>query len=270
VLLILLVVLREPYWNNLLPLAVAEDEDMDGPISFAKGKDLFKQAHYEQAAVQLWKAVILHGSTPPERQYNVQDVFQLFLQCYMAQGRIAEGFAFVASESFRRGQIDMGRSYYQQALEIDANNPAVRALEQEFPAYVQGDTVEQHKHGDSEMLNNDLIGKTPEELYSIASKHFSDKDFEKCADVFEISCMRSGYKLGPSCANAVYCRSMIVDFGFNGTQFLTDMERITSLTREEANLFRLTALTNEDPFAWRRATSVHPHMVCVLSRNRVK
>ena len=33
-----------------------------------------------------------------------------------------------------------------------------------------------------------LVGFSAEQLYERASHHFSDKDFEECADLFELSC----------------------------------------------------------------------------------
>jgi hypothetical protein len=240
-------------------------ETLDGPASYARGQELFQQGAYEEAAMELWKAVLLHGSTPPEQQYSVPDVFQLFMQCYSIQGKTADGFAFVASESFRRGQIDMGKSYLEQAFAVDANSAAAKAVRNEFRSLFEetaGDD-ETSASQDDQSLNADLKGKTPEELYEIGSMHFSEKNFEQCADVFEISCLRSGGQLGPSCVNAVYCRMMISDYGFNGTQFEKDIARIEDFTRKETSLFRLdySGMSMKEPFAWRRATSVHPHMV---------
>ena len=259
----------------LAAAATAQEEVLfDGPSSFSRGKELFQQGKYDKAATELWRAVLLHSNTPTEQQYPVQEVFQLFMQCYIVQNRMADGLAFVASESFQRGQIDMGKSYLEQALSVDPNNSVAKNIQREFASYLGGGAGDESKaEHDDEQLNEDLKGKSPEELYEIGSKFFSEKDFEQCADIFEISCLRSGYTLGPSCANAVYCRSMIVDYGFNGTGFERDMERIIKLTKDEAALYRL-----KDPakgsFAWRRATSVHPHMVglcryvCVREKDR--
>ena len=252
----------------LFPSSFAEN--LDGPTSYARGQELFQQGDYDDAAMELWKAVLLHGDTPPERQYNVPEVFQMFMRCYSIQGKTADGFAFVASESFRRGQIDMGKSYLEQAFSVDATNANAKAVRNEFRSYL-GDTFSSDdesvsKMKDDENCNADLKGKTPEELYEIGSSHFSEKNFEECADVFEISCLRSGQQLGPSCVNAVYCRMMISDYGFNGTQFEIDIARIEDFTRREASLYRLdySGMATKEPFAWRRATSVHPHMVGIM------
>jgi protein O-GlcNAc transferase len=229
----------------------------DGPSSFARGQQLFGERKYDQAAIELWKAVLFHGNTAPERQYDVQEVFQMFMQCYIIQGKMADGLAFAASESFRRGQIDMGRSFLHQALAVDPKNQAALAVQNEFG--YGGDLGANHSPEDGRSEQNaDLAGKTPEQLYEVASQHFSKKNYEECADIFEISCIRSGNRLGPSCANAVYCRNLIVDYGFNGTQFEQDMERIVNLTQSETALYRQGDNVN---FAWKRAMSAHPHMM---------
>jgi len=59
-----------------------------------------------------------------------------------------------------------------------------------------------------------MTDKSPEDLYEYGATLFARKNYEHCADVFELSCKRSGNTLGPSCSNAVYCRMMIMDYGF--------------------------------------------------------
>lgn len=240
--------------------------DTDGPESFALGQELFHERKYEQAATALWRAIILHANTPQEKTYDVQDVFQLFMQCYLVQDRLAEGLAFVSLESFRRGQTDMGRNYLQQALSVDPNNEAVLAVQEEF-----GDKGGSGNTATTPTVNglrespptteerDEFYGKTPEELYGVASEFFAKKDYESCADIFELSCDRSKRTLGPSCANAVYCRGMILDWGFNGTVFDTDMKEIVRLTEEEVRNYKVTL--SDGSTAWRRSTSVHPHMM---------
>lgn len=230
----------------------------DGPRSFALGEQLFQEQKYDQAAAELWKAVLFHGNTEPKRQYDVQAVFHMFMRCYMIQGKMADGFAFVASESFRRGQTEMGRNYLEQALAADPQNMAALAVQAEFGIDGAIGAAKQTLVDAVGSTHSDLAGKTPEQLYAVASQHFSDKNYEECADVFEISCIRSGNRLGPSCANAVYCRNMIVDFGFNGTQFERDMERIEKIVESETALYRQG---DNEKFSWQRAMSVHPHMM---------
>lgn len=259
---LLLVVLSSSSSSSLLLVSAVGRESTtppDGPDSLARGQQLFADLLYDQAASELWNAVLFHGQTEPARQYDVQDAFQLFMQCYIVQGRPADGLAFVAAESFRRGQADMGKSYLKQALTVDPTNAAARAVRNEFGGGSEkDDSKKPEAGGGSGHGNSDLAGKTPEELYEVASQHFSAKQYEECADVFEISCQRSGHRLGPSCASAVYCRNLIVDYGFNGTQFERDMERIATLTMAEKALYRQG---DDRHFAWKRAMSAHPHMM---------
>ena len=243
--------------------------DTDGPKSYELGKKLWEERKYDEAAAVLWRAVILHGNTPPARTYDVQEVFQLFMQCYLVQDRLADGLAYVSVESFRRGQDEMGQNYLQQALSVDPNNEAALAIQKEFGEGRTGGSAAGVPSTDTEQSassaaksneeEDPYYGKTPEALYEVASEHFAKKEYEACADVFELSCARSRRTLGPSCANAIYCRSMIVDWGFNGTQFETDMKEITRLTEQE---IRDNKYTKPDgSVGWRRSTSIHPHMM---------
>lgn len=240
--------------------------DSDGPKSYELGKRLFEERKYDEAAAAFWRAVILHANTPPERTYDVQEVFQLFMKCYMVQDRIADGLAYVSMESFRRGQDEMGQNYLKQALSVDPNNGAALAIIKEFgEARTGGAGTAGAPSNDSSASSatkeqqDPYYGKTPEELYEVASAHFSDKRYETCADVFELSCQRSGRSLGPSCANAVYCRSMIVDWGFNGTQFDADMKEIVRFTEQEMRDYKVER--SDGSIVWKRSTSVHPHMM---------
>jgi protein O-GlcNAc transferase len=224
----------------------------DGKIHRDQGLALFQAQNYPKAAEELWMAVIFHAQT--SQPYNVQEVFEKFLQCYAAQNRLIDGFLYVAQQSFLRNQHDMGVSYLQQALQMDPNNIDAVRLQQR---YLGKETDGGNSNKDTD-LEDDLVGKSPEDLYDIGAKAFSSHSYEECADVFEVSCQVSAYQLGPSCANAVYCRTKLLDWGFNGTLFESDMERISELTRKETQEFRLAA--SDDKFVWNRAASVHPHM----------
>jgi Glycosyl transferase family 41 len=276
--------------SSFLEVVVASvhDNEHDGPFYIAQGDDLFAQREYDDAAMSYWKAVLLHGETPVDRTYNVQDVFTKFMQCYILQERMADGLAFVSMESFRRGQNEMGQTYLQQALHVDPHNVAAKTIQREYQHILQLNALQEQQPpnlGGMEKDDNDdggivdeLYGKTPEQLYDMGAALFAQKDYEACADIFEISCQRSGYKLSPSCANAVYCRNMILDWGFNGTQFDRDMQRTVQIVQREVRLYRVNSTTatstttsvssssrrtntDDNDFAWQRATSVHPHMM---------
>lgn len=229
----------------------------DGPKSFERGKQLFEANDYDAAAVELWNAVLFHANTEEHRKYDVNIAFHTFLKCYALQDKLAEGFAFVASESFRRGESKMGRSYLEQALEKDPENPLALQVQEQYAPLEKLSKVAA-KETPPQAPNRDLQDLTPEQLYDIAADKFSSKEYEECADVAEISCLRSFEKLGPSCSNAVYCRSIIVDYGFNGTQFDRDMKRIEGILAKETSERRVGNMTH---FQWRQASSVHPHML---------
>lgn len=232
----------------------------DGPKSFSIGRDLFEDGDYDDAATELWNAVIFHEQTPPSRKYDVNQAFQMFLQCYSRQGKLVEGLAFVSLESFRRGQKEMGRNYLKQAIATDPENEAVKEVQMLFgeDPVPSANLPKDGEKTQEVSVNKDLEGKSPEKLYEIASGHFAEREYEKCADLFEISCQKSDRTLGPSCASAIYCRMLITDYGFNGTQFQRDMKYLTSLVKQEASQWRTG---NETHFAWQRASSTHPHMM---------
>jgi hypothetical protein len=257
----------------------------DGPKSYELGKELFDEELYDEAAVELWNAVLFHSETEEHRTYDVQAVFTQFLDCYKRQDKLVDGMAFVALESYRRGQLEMGKNYLRDALTLDPNNAAALAVQREFEpevlAKLGSQVVDNDGHSDDDDDdddddgNSDVRDKTPEQLYEMASQHFVNKEYDACADLFEMSCLRSNKKLYPSCANAVYCRSMIVDYGFNGTQFVKDMKRIQYIIQVETKSYRTTTALdgssssnginhdgNESTmYHWRRASSVHPHMM---------
>lgn len=239
----------------------------DGPASLVEGKKLYLEGNYEQAALFYWRAVLLQANTP--EKYTVEEVFQGFLGCYAIQDRTVDGFLFIAKEVMARKQKDMALQYIDQALAIEPENKDALALKERFESGgASGTGLKQTKTrenkfqpqwGTPEANNPSLMtGKTPEDLYEYGSTLFARKNYEHCADVFELSCKRSDNTLGPSCSNAVYCRMMIMDWGFNGTGFEEDMLRLKILGESEKSKWRKGDL---DDFQWQRAMSTHPHMM---------
>lgn len=242
-------------------------DPLNGLSNLKEGRRLFQLQRYDEAAMHFWRAVLQQEAN--QHQYSVQDCFPPFLQCFALQGKTADGFTYVAQQSFGRGQVEMAKMYLEQALSVDPTNSDALLLQQHMglavPETKQGDVFQnqlppQPEDDDDDDEEDELYKKTPEELYELGSKYFSqDRDYEGCADVFEIACEKSQEKLYPACANAVYCRNMIIDWGFNGTQFYKDMERISTITKLETSQYRY--INEEGQFAWRRATSTHPHMM---------
>ena len=253
----------------------------DGPESIKEAKNLFAIQDYDRASLYYWRAVLFHEKNPDA--YTVEEAFQGFMQCYALQDKTSEGFVFIAKESYQRGQQEMAIRYIEQALMIDPDNEMVLELKHRFQtggslsnaqqsSSASASTESKNKKKkrsnkfqdaytgmeDIDDGSNPLAGKSPEDLYEYGSTLFARRNYEHCADVFEESCHVSNYKLGPSCSNAVYCRMMILDWGFNGTGFDADMVRLAKTTRQEKDTWRRGDL---EEYGWNRATSVHPHMM---------
>jgi hypothetical protein len=155
-----------------------------GPEAMREGERLFQEGLYEAAAPALWRAVLLHEQTPSQERYDVQRAFQLFLGCYAAQNRVVDGLVFVAEESFRRGQSDMGQKFLEQVLAVDPSNKDARRLQETYhgaAAAAMGasaqDVVEPPPTSAAQ-FDDEMMKKTPEELYQMASEHFSAKQYE--------------------------------------------------------------------------------------------
>jgi protein O-GlcNAc transferase len=252
----------------------------DGPDSLEEGHALFGAGQYDRASLYFWRAVLLQSQTPT---YSVEDAFSGFMQCYAVQDRTPDGFVYIASESFQRGQTEMATKYLEQALSMDPYHEGALQAQARFSGVAaptaddgagagggagvgaDSDPLKRKKRDNKFQANygtpeadNPLEGKSPEDLYEYGSTLFSRRNYEHCADIFELSCQRSHLQLGPACSNAVYCRMMILDWGFNGTGYDDDMQRLQQLTQREASKWRKGDLND---FTWHRATSVHPHMM---------
>ena len=254
----------------------------DGPASLARGRELLAQDRYDEAAPHFWRAVLLHGEQQQgtaEEAYTVEEAFTLFLRCYAAQDRTADGFAYVAVESYRRGQLDMAQTYVETALEVDPNHGGaleLRGLLQASSSGAGGATAAAAGGGGG--ATDPDSGKTPEELYHDGTQYFSRKQYARAASAFQRSCDLSSRRIGVACTNAVYCRSNVLDWGggggmahySNGTGFEEDMELVEAITRAEVAAYRTVVeeeATGEDGngtrvvrWSWRRPTSAHPHM----------
>jgi len=237
----------------------------DGPANFKEGKRLFGARDYDKAAMHFWRAVIMQEQN--KQAYTVEEVFSSFMQCFAVQERVSDGFVYIAQESIGRGQYPMGKMYLEQALTLDPTHEHGLLLKEQLEAMgmnlkgSEDDEDDEDEDNEDDYEDDDDLGisGTPEELYEVASDYFQKRDYQLCADYFEVSCQNSGQRLGPSCANAVYCRNMIVDWGFNGTQFEEDMKRIERISKLEASQYRHESA--DGSFTWTRAMSTHPHMM---------
>jgi hypothetical protein len=238
---------------------------------FRRGVSLLEAQEYESAIPILWRSILQYqdppsaaGGAPVERgeaeawssipPYTVQNAFLLFLQCFAQQGRLGDGYIYVAREYVQRGQLTEAKAYIDRALEVHPSHPDLPSLLQRVLA----------PPGSSSSSSSSL---TPEQLHDMGVQYFNKKQFDRAAQFFEQSCRESNEHIGPACANAVFCRTEILDWGTNGSQFDLDMDRVQRLTRDELLAYRnpnhhpdsSTATTATT--SWRRCTSVHPHMM---------
>ena len=125
--------------------------------------------------------------------------------------------------------------------------------------------------------------KTPEELYNIATQYFNTKQLQTAQHLFQLSCTKSQMKLYVACTNAIYLRTNLCDWGYNGTRFNNDMKIIEEITLAEVEMYRTVTFDDitedmkrlnglgyakkkndkneEGIIHWTRGTSVHPHMM---------
>ncbi len=270
ILLLLVLAVLSP---SILALDTVYTLTTDGPRSMQEGRKLFDEENYDKAALYFWRAVLFQANHP--KDYTVEDAFSQFMQCYTIQGKTEDGFVYIAKESMQRDQKEMAARYLEQALAMDPMHPEARALQDRLEgktttttsSKVESTTArESNKKRDNKFqprygtpeADNPLEGKSPEDLYEYGATLFTRRNYEHCADVFELSCLRSNEQLGPSCSNAIYCRMMIMDWGFNGTGFERDMDRLQAITQREISNWRQGDLEH---FSWHRAVSVHPHMM---------
>jgi len=247
----------------------------DGHKNIEEGNRLLAEQQFDRAAMHFWRAVLVQEKYKgTSKEYGVEGIFQSFMQCWAAQGKLVDGFVYIAQESIQRGQIDMGKQYLKQALQLQPDHEDAWTLQENLDSMGLGKNLDALKgsvtdDNAGQDIEDEAVDKkypwgadfkgTPEELYAAGSASFSEKSYEKCADSFEVSCQKSNMRIGPSCTNAVYCRNMIIDWGFNGTQFDADMERIAKIVELETDQFRV--VSQDGSFHWKRATSPHPHMM---------
>ena len=240
----------------------------NGADSLARGRQLFQSGQYEEAAPHFWRAVLLHGeqTEPPTSptHYTVEDAFGKFLQCYSIRDRTADGFVFVATESVRRGQVDMANTYVKTALEVDPGHSGALELQRilsspDATAGAGAGAKPGAGIAGGNFAKDPDSGKTPEQLYHDGTEHFAQKQHAKAAAAFQKSCDLSQRQIGVACTNAVYCRTNIMDWGPNGTQFDDDMRTVETITRMEVASYR--TVDAQGNAHWKRSTSAHPHMM---------
>ena len=165
----------------------------------------------------------------------------------------------------------------RDAVDIAKENEPRKNLDDDF--WSQFTTTEDSSTSNTNNNIEDLLqDKTPEELYNIATQYFNAKQLQQASYIFQLSCTKSDMKLYPACTNAIYLRTNLCDWGYNGKGFEKDMKIIQEVTNSEVQMYRSVKrvdITDEMIRAngigydkheegivhWQRSTSVHPHMM---------
>jgi len=246
-----------------------------GGASFQHGVKLFEKEQFEQAIPFLWKSIVTYSTQEAESHvqnyggsrypYTVENAFLVFMQCFARQGKLADGYLYVAKQYMRRKQPAEAEMYLNQALQIDPKHNEANLWKdylggkEELSEQLAQLLLKQENNNIDHSTIVNAQGHTPEQLHDLGTAAFNNKNYVKAAKYFEQSCQESKQEIGSACANAVFCRTEILDWGINGTQFDKDMERVETLTLMEA--MTLSSKTSNHRVRWRRATSVHPHMM---------
>lgn len=256
------------------PIEVVETstfiEQGDGVGNMEEGKRLFDLAQFDEAAAFFWKAVLAYeGSSNKGTLYTLEGCFQSFLQCFSVQGKLIDGFLFVAKESLKGKQIGLAKTYLAQASAINPDHDEVKLLTRilETGVIPTDDDFGQASISASASTPNRAT-LTPDEnrameLYERGTLFFNQKLFDLAARSLDQSCElgRPNPLFYAACTNAVYCRTNINDWGENGAQFDKDMEMIVDITKKE-----IVEYMNTDG-SWQRPISVNPHMMLAYPVN---
>lgn len=242
--------------------------------------------------------------------YTVDEAFNPFLQCYHLQNKLVDALVLISADSYARGQNEMGEMYLTRALASDTGHEVAAKLKR--LVYGEGgvvgsdviidlgndfmksqlrtmrDSVDISKQKDEKKFwdqfketsgdaSDHMTDKTPEDVYNIATTYFNNKNLTYASELFELSCQKSKSELFPACANAIYLRTNLCDWGKQGEQYEKDMEDIKQITEKESDMYRLIVTPNDKLrkqnglhdkidyeggiIHWKRSTSVHPHMM---------
>eukprot|EP00586_Coscinodiscus_wailesii_P005819 CAMPEP_0172484400 /NCGR_PEP_ID=MMETSP1066-20121228/11870_1 /TAXON_ID=671091 /ORGANISM="Coscinodiscus wailesii, Strain CCMP2513" /LENGTH=216 /DNA_ID=CAMNT_0013248909 /DNA_START=100 /DNA_END=747 /DNA_ORIENTATION=+ len=190
----LLLLLTVPVPTTGTPTAATPPSPPDGQQSYDIGLSLFKAEKYNAAAKNLWKSIIHYPSSSPDVKYTIQQSFQSFLNCYARQNRLGDGYAYIASQYYQQGSAKEAREFSERALEVDPDNNGAKEVLQKLGVLK-------------------VESRTAEMVYDLANGYFNKDEYKKSAELFEESCQLSNGRLFLACANAVFCRSRICEWG---------------------------------------------------------
>lgn len=177
-------------------------------------------------------------------------------------------------------KVDVGNDFVKNQLwqirdSVDASK--LNSKDDDTSSEIADDDFWNQFQTSNDHADDSIVNKSPEDLYNIATTYFNNKNLTYASELFELSCQKSNKRLSPACANAIYLRTNLCDWGEEGKQFEKDMEAIARITQSETDMYRSIVTTNDrlrrqnglhdkmqydgGVIHWKRATSVHPHMM---------
>ena len=192
--------------------------------AYLLGEKLTVEKQFYDAADAYWKAILLieHTNNP---KYTLQEIFAKFMKSFDIQGKLEEAHSYVAKHYFVRSEQTGGIQYLKQSLEIKPTSESVLLI------YNIKDKAEKLK-----LMNiaasHRLGRKDDTVLSSLAHLYFEMSDFQESLDFFEKAYDINSNNLD-AFSSAVYLRSRVCDWGFNGTTYIEDMKELESIIHAE-------------------------------------
>lgn len=239
-------------------------QHMDPNFIYEQAIAAFDDGKYDDAPLLFWQAILSHGD---ESNFTIEDVFQKFMNCYKKQGNVALGYLFVADQYSARGNYQEAKMYAEATLAIDPTNVEARSVLAAAKDGLKGGNAgggggnspsTTPKTSPKTSTKTSPDEDTPESLYNEAGEFFGKKQYSMAAMKNQESCDLSKGKLSQACANAIYCRSNVCDWGPNGTLYDKDLKTLERITRSEIS--RMRYVDHDGKVKWSHFAAVHPHM----------
>lgn len=238
----------------------AQEQSLDGQENYDKAIDLYEENDFTTAANLFWRSILFHSNGDAE--YTVEEAFQYFMNCYMNQGRPADGYAFVAEEYLQRNSLTEAKVYAEMALKVDENNSKAKLVLRTLGGGKDAKKAPKKSDGKSseydDWYDTDLDEDSPEAWYEKGNEYFANKQMNLAVEAFEQACELSNRSIGSACTNAIYCKTNIAKWGKDGEEFDDDMEMLKQITTMDIRNNRYFDV--DGAVKWHRYTSVHPHM----------
>jgi len=136
------------------------------------------------------------------------------------------------------------RDRYDASSSSNTERESNRIAQSQFRSGANTENTRQQRGNNnnnvSPLLASQYADESPEDIYNIGTTYFNTKEYRKVSQIFQLSCLKSDRQLHLACTNAVYLRTNICDWGYEGEEFAQDMKIIEEVTLEEARMFRST------------------------------